>query len=31
VRLFLLEGGSGSEFGEKQVSRKLELQARYYF
>jgi hypothetical protein len=31
LRLFLLEGGSGTEFGEKQVSRKLELQARYYF
>ncbi|HYL19018.1 MAG TPA: hypothetical protein VEV20_10060, partial [Burkholderiales bacterium] len=31
ARLFLLQGGSGTDFGEKQVSRKLELQARYYF
>jgi len=31
ARLLLLHGGSGTDFGEKQVSRKLELQARYYF
>ena len=31
ARLFLLHGGSGSDFGEKQLSQKLELQARYYF
>jgi hypothetical protein len=31
ARLFLLHGGNGTDFGEKQVSRKLELYARYYF
>ena len=31
ARLLLLQGRSGTDFGEKQVSRKLELQARYYF
>ena len=31
VRLFLLQGDTGTDFGEKQVSSKLELQARYYF
>ena len=31
MRLFLLHGGSGTDFGEKQVSRKLEFYARYYF
>lgn len=31
ARLFLLQGGSGTDFGEKQLSRKLELYARYYF
>jgi hypothetical protein len=31
LRLFLLHGGSGTDFGEKLVSRKLELLARYYF
>ena len=31
VRLFLLEGRGGTDFGEKQASRKLELQVRYYF
>jgi len=31
LRLFLLEGRAGTDFGEKQVARKLELQARYYF
>jgi hypothetical protein len=29
--LFLLHGGSGTDFGEKQLSRKLEFYARYYF
>lgn len=31
LRLFLLGGGSGTDFGEKQLSRKLEFYARYYF
>jgi hypothetical protein len=31
ARLFLLQGGRGTDFGEKQVSRKLEFQSRYYF
>ncbi len=31
ARLFLLHGGGATDFGEKQVARKLELQARYYF
>ena len=31
LRLFLLHGDTGTDFGEKQVSSKLELQARYYF
>jgi len=31
ARLFLLEGGSGTEFGEKLAGRRLELYARYYF
>lgn len=31
LKLFLLHGGSGSDFGEKQASRRLELYARYYF
>jgi hypothetical protein len=31
LRLFVLQGGSGTDFGEKQVSRKLEFYARYYF
>jgi hypothetical protein len=30
-RLFLLHGGAGTDFGEKQNSRKLEIYARYYF
>ena len=30
LRLFLLQGGSGTDFGEKQVSRRLEFYARYY-
>jgi hypothetical protein len=31
LRLFLLQGGATTDFGEKQSSRKLELYARYYF
>jgi hypothetical protein len=31
ARLFLLQGGSDTDFGEKQASRKLELYARWYF
>ena len=31
LRLFLLHGGSGADFGEKQVSHKVEFYARYYF
>ena len=31
LRLLLLQGGSLTDFGEKQNSRKLELYARYYF
>ena len=31
ARAFLLEGGSSTDFGEKQNSRKLEVYARYYF
>jgi len=31
LRLFLLHGGSSTDFGEKQNSRKLEIYARYYF
>ena len=31
ARLYLLQGGAGTEFGEKLNSRKLELYARYYF
>lgn len=31
ARLFLLGGGSGTDFGEKQASRRLEVYARYYF
>jgi hypothetical protein len=31
LRLFLLHGDAATEFGEKQVSRRLELYARYYF
>ena len=30
-RIYLLEGASNTEFGEKQASRKLEIFARYYF
>jgi hypothetical protein len=31
ARLFLLQGGGATDFGEKQVSRKLEFYARWYF
>jgi hypothetical protein len=31
LRLFMLHGGSLTDFGEKQNSRKLEFYARYYF
>lgn len=31
ARVFFLTGGSGTEFGEKQNSRRIELQARLYF
>ena len=31
ARLFLLHGPSATDFGEKQVSRKLEVYARWYF
>jgi hypothetical protein len=31
LKLFLLHGGSSTDFGEKQNSRKLEILARYYF
>lgn len=31
ARLFLLGGGSSTDFGEKPNSRKLEVYARYYF
>ena len=31
ARLFLLEGGRSTDFGEKQNSRKIEFYARYYY
>jgi len=31
LRLYLLHGGSSTDFGEKANSRKVELYARYYF
>jgi hypothetical protein len=31
LRLFILQGASMTDFGEKQNSRKLEFYARYYF
>ena len=31
LRATWLKGGAGSEFGEKQIARKLELMARFYF
>lgn len=31
LRLFVLQGGTATDFGEKQNSRKLEFYMRYYF
>jgi hypothetical protein len=31
LRFFLLHGGRGTDFGEKQNSNKVEFRARYYF
>lgn len=31
ARLYLLQGGAGTDFGEKANSRKVEVYARYYF
>ncbi len=31
LRLFVLQGGHGTDFGEKLAARKLELYARFYF
>jgi hypothetical protein len=31
LRAFFLQGDAGTEFGERQASRRLELQARLYF
>jgi hypothetical protein len=31
LKLFFLNGGSSTDFGEKQNSRKFEVYARYYF
>jgi hypothetical protein len=31
LRLFVLTGDAGTDFGEKLASRKVELYARYYF
>ena len=31
LRLFVLQGGSSTDFGEKQNSRKFEVYARFYF
>lgn len=31
MRLFMLHGGGSTDFGEKQNSRKIEIQLRYYF
>ena len=31
LRLYLLQGGSSTDFGEKANSSKVELYARYYF
>ena len=31
LRAFFLNGGAGTEFGERQNSRRIELQARLYF
>ena len=31
ARLLLLQGGSGTDFGEKQASSRLEVYARLHF
>ena len=31
LRLFLLHGGAGTDFGEKQNDRRIEFRARYFF
>lgn len=31
LRLYVLGGGAGTEFGERPISRRLELRLRYYF
>ena len=31
LRLFFLQGDTGTDFGEKLASRKIELYARYFF
>ena len=31
LRLYILGGGAGTEFGERQLSQRLELRLRYYF
>jgi hypothetical protein len=31
LRAFFLNGGAGTEFGERQISRRIEFQARLYF
>ena len=31
LRIFMLQGGTGTDFGEKQNSRKVEMYVRYYF
>ena len=31
LRIHLLQGDAGTDFGEKLASRKVELHARYYF
>ena len=31
ARLLLLQGGSGTDFGEKQASSRLEVYARFHF
>ena len=31
LKVFLLQGSNGTDFGERQVSSRLEFRARYYF
>ena len=31
LRAFFLNGGAGTEFGERQISKRIEFQARLYF